>query len=82
MLRDHVGWALFVGAVYAVGTVGLYADVLVYSPAVLPVLCVLVARYVGTATPAMRALAWALAALVVINSVEQVLQFRTLLAAL
>jgi hypothetical protein len=71
-----------VGAFDAVRTVGLYADVLVYSPAVLPVLCLLVARYVGTATPALRALARALAALVIINSVEQVLRFRTLLAAL
>jgi len=80
--RDHVGWALFAGAFYAVGTVGLYADVLVYSPAVLPVLVLLVARYVGTATPPMRVLAWVLAALVVINSVEQVLRFRVLLATL
>ena len=55
---------------------------LVYSPAVLPVFFLLAARYVGTATPARRALGWTLAALVVINSVEQILRFRMLLAAL
>src|SRR4029078_8046129 len=77
--RDHVGWALFAGAFYAVGTGGLYADVLVYSPAILPVLVLLGARAARTATPPMRVLAWVLAALVVINSVEQVLRFRMLL---
>ena len=80
--QEHVGWALFVGAWYVVGTVSSYADVILYSPAVLPVFVLLMARYVGTATPAMRALSWGAAALVAINSVEQILRFRALLAAL
>jgi hypothetical protein len=79
---NHVGCVLYVVAWYVVGTTGVHIDVLVYSPALLPVLILLLARYVGSATPTMRALSWAVAGLVLINSVAQVLRFRAALAAL
>lgn len=75
----HAGILLFVLAAYASGTLGIYVDIIVHSPVVVPSLVLLLARYVGTETRATRGLIWTLVGSAFVNAVLQVAQFRAVL---